>query len=115
MRDHGAVLEWVSLLVGALRAVFHRRRALVLENVLLRQQLAVALRTRRRSRVRWHDRIFWVMVQRLCADWRRHLELVQPETVLRWHRQGWRLFWWWRSRRPAVQRDDQDCRRRCGT
>ena len=41
------------------------------------------------------------MARRLCTDWRRHLVEVHPETVLRWHRQGWRLFWWWRSRRPA--------------
>jgi putative transposase len=101
MRDHGAVLEWVSLLVGALRAAFHRHRALVLENVLLRQQLAVALRPPRRPRVRWHDRFFWLVARRLVTDWRRHLVLVRPETVLGWHRQGWRLFWWWRSRRPT--------------
>ena len=74
---------------------------MLLENLLLRQQLVVALRTRRRARVVWHDRLFWVVVRRLCADWRRHLVLVQPETVLRWHRRGWRLLWWWRSRRPT--------------
>jgi putative transposase len=73
----------------------------VLENLLLRQQLAVALRTRRQPNVRWHDRLFWVVARRLVTDWRRHLVLVHPETVLRWHRQGWRLFWWWRSRRPT--------------
>lgn len=102
MRDHGAVSDWVSLLVGALRAVFRRHRGLVLENVLLRQQLAVALRTtRRRPHVRWHDRLFWVVVERLVTDRRRHLVLVHPETVLRWHRQGWRRCWWWRSRRPT--------------
>src|SRR5262249_39987427 len=42
----------------------------------------------------------WAVVCRACADWRRHLVLVRPETVLRWHRRGWRLYWWWRSRRP---------------
>ena len=46
--------------------------------MLLRQQLAVALRTRRRPRVRWHDRLFWVVARRLVTDWRRHLVLVQP-------------------------------------
>ena len=51
--------------------------------------------------MRWHDRLFWVVAQRLVTDWRRHLVLVQPETVLRWHRRGWRRFWWWRSRRPT--------------
>jgi hypothetical protein len=40
----------------------------------------------------------WLAGRRLCADWRRHLVLVTPETVVRWHRGGWRLFWRWRSR-----------------
>jgi hypothetical protein len=68
-----------------------RRQALVLETLFLRQQLDIALRARPRPRLRRRDRVFWVLVRRLCADWRRHLVLVRPETVLRWHRQGWRL------------------------
>jgi transposase InsO family protein len=95
------VFDWVPLLLGVLRASLRRRQALVLENLLLRQQLAVALRARPRSRLRRRDRVFWVVARRLCSDWRRHLVLVQPETVLRWHRCGWRLFWWWRSGRPT--------------
>jgi putative transposase len=95
------VLDWVSLLVGVVRTTLRGRRALLVENLLLRQQLAVALRPQRRPRVRWHDRLFWVVARRLWADWRRHLVVVQPETVLGWHRRGRRLFWWWRSRRPA--------------
>ena len=98
--DHHAVLDWVSLLVGVVLTALRGRRALLVENLLLRQQLAVALRPHRRPRLRWHDRLFWVVARRRCADWRRHLVLVQPETVLRWHRRGWRLYWWWRSRRP---------------
>src|SRR5262249_46428859 len=39
--------------------------------------------------------------RRPCADWRRHHVLVRPDTVLRWHRRGWRLYWWWRSGRPT--------------
>ena len=99
--DHRLVFTCVSLLTGVLCGALRDRRALLLENLLLRQQVAVALRTRRRPDVRWHDRLFWVVMQRLCADWRRHLVLVRPETVLRWHRRGWRVFWWWRSRRPT--------------
>jgi hypothetical protein len=59
------------------------RRVLLMENLLRRPQLAVALRTRRRPCVRWHDRLFWVVARRLVANWRRHLVLVEPETVLR--------------------------------
>jgi putative transposase len=90
--DHHAVLDWVSLLVGVVLTALRGRHALLAENLLLRQQLAVALRTRRRPRLRWHDRLFWVVARRPVTDWRRHLLLVQPETVLRWHRRGRQLF-----------------------
>jgi transposase InsO family protein len=96
-----AVLEWMRLLFGTLCLLFRSRHALLVENLLLRQQLAVALRARPRPRLRRRDRVVWVAAHRLCADWRRHLVLVQPETVIRWHRQGWRLYWWWRSGRPT--------------
>ncbi|CAA9246441.1 MAG: hypothetical protein AVDCRST_MAG77-1828 [uncultured Chloroflexi bacterium] len=71
---------WVSLLAGVLCGSLRGRSALLLENLLLRQQLAVALRARRRPRLRRGDRVFWMVARRLCADWRRHLVLVQPET-----------------------------------
>jgi hypothetical protein len=45
-----------------------------------------------------HDKLFWVLARRLVDDWRRHLVMVRPEAVVAWHRRGWRLFWWWRSR-----------------
>ena len=97
--------DWLSLILGMWLRSFQSRHALVVENLLLRQQLALVVRARRRPRLRQRDRLFWVGGRRLsadlCADWRRHLVLVRPETVLRWHRQGWRLFWWWRSRRPT--------------
>jgi len=100
MGDHHAVLNWLTLLVGIVLASLRSRRALVAENLLLRQQLLVAVRVRPHPRLRRRDRVFWVVARRLCAGWRRHLVLVRPETVLRWHRRGWRLYWWWRSGRP---------------
>jgi hypothetical protein len=93
-------LEWLWLLLSTLGALLRDRHALLVENLLLRQQLAVALRARPCPRLRRRDRLFWTLVCRVCAEWRRHLVLVRPETVLRWHRRGWRYFWWWRSRRP---------------
>jgi hypothetical protein len=95
------VFEWLSLAVGVLRALLRSRRDLALENLLLRQQLAVALRSQRRPRLRQRDRLFWALIQRFCADWRRHLVLVQPATVLRWHRKAWRLVWWWPAPPPG--------------
>src|SRR5215218_11353971 len=91
--------ECVLQLVDLLRAIVRRQADLIAENVLLRQQLAVLTRpTRRRHRPRARDKLFWLLARLLRRDWRRHLVLVTPETVVRWHRRGWRLFWWWRSR-----------------
>src|SRR5688572_2322953 len=97
-----AAMEWLVLVVGTLAACGRGRRAPVLENLVLRQQLAVLTRpTRRRPRLRPGDRLFWLVVRRLWRDWRQHLVVVQPDTVVRWHRRGWRLLWWWRSGRPT--------------
>jgi transposase InsO family protein len=100
------MLEYLLLLVALLRAVLCRHGDLVTENLLLRQQLAVLTRpTRKRPRLLKRDRIFWVVARALRCDWRHHLRLVQPETVIRWHRRGWQLFWRWRSRaRPGRPR-----------
>ena len=77
------------------------RHDLVLENLLLRHQLAVLTRPTRarpRARLRLSDKLVWVLARRLCVGWREHLRIVTPETVVRWHRQGWRLFWRCKSR-----------------
>jgi hypothetical protein len=93
------MLELVRLVLATLVAAARNRQGLVVGNLLLRQQLQVALGSRRHSRLRSRDKLFWLLVRRLNRNWRRHLFLVRPETVLRWHRQGWRLFWRWRSSR----------------
>ena len=96
--------ELLALLLAVLRAALRDRSDLLTENLLRRHQLAVLTRpTRRRPRLRTRDKRLWVLVRRLRRDWRRHLVLVRPETVVRWHRQAWRrqawrLFWRWRSR-----------------
>jgi hypothetical protein len=66
--DHHAVLGWVSLLVGVALTALRGRHALLVENLLLRQQFAVALRPHGRPRLRWHDRPFWVVARRLVTD-----------------------------------------------
>jgi hypothetical protein len=86
--------------VGHLVAgLFKSRRALVLENLALRQQLGVALRTNPHPRIRRRDRMLWVALSHLWAgSWRDHVVFVKPATVVGWHRNGWRLYWRWRSR-----------------
>jgi len=93
------------LLLASLRS----RRELALENVALRHQLEVLQRNAKRPRLRPSDRAFWAVLSRILPDWRRHLTIVQPDTVIRWHRAGWRLYWRWRSDpgrgRPKVSED----------
>jgi transposase InsO family protein len=91
------MLELLRLVLGTVRAACGGRHALLLENLVLRQQLAVLRRTKR-PRLEQRDKVFWVLVRWLTSEWRRHLVLVGPDTVVRWHRQGWRLFWRWKSR-----------------
>src|SRR3989441_7833684 len=85
------------------RALFQGRPQLALENLALRQQLAVLHRKSPRPRLHRADRAFWVSLAGVWDQWRSALILVKPETVLRWHRQGFRYFWRWRSRgRPCL-------------
>jgi putative transposase len=107
------MIECLLLLVALLRAAVRDRNDVVAENLLLRHQLAVLTRpTRKRPRLRTRDRLLWLLARLVRRDWRQHLVLVRPETVIRWHRQGWRLFWRWRSRgpigRPRVSAEVRD-------
>ena len=113
--DADAVLELLWLLFTTVQAAARSHQDLVLENLLLRHQLAVLTRpTRRRphARLRLWDKLLWILARRFCAGWRQHLSFVTPETVVRWHRQGWRLFWRWKSRsrggRPHLSHEVRD-------
>src|SRR6516165_438327 len=83
---------------GLLRGV-NTQRALVLENLALRHQLAVLQRSAPRPRLRPSDRLLWVLLSRLWPGWGEAIAIVQPETVLRWPRTGFTLGWTWQSRR----------------
>jgi hypothetical protein len=103
-------------MIGLLRlfsAFFLRSRAsLAAENLALRHQLGVLQRSARRPRLRQRDRIFWVWLSRLWSDWRSSLIMVQPQTIVRWHRQGFKLYWRWKSRprKPGRPRVDAEIR-----
>ena len=84
-----------------LRTLLRDRAELAMENLALRQQLAILEQTAKRPQLRKRDRIFWVWLSRLWAGWRTALVIVQPDTVVRWHRQGFKLYWRWKSRREA--------------
>ena len=90
--------------------IFAYRAALHTEILALRQQVAVLKRKRPRPSLRKADRVFWVILSCLWPGWRHALVIVRPETVIGWHRKGFRLFWTWKSRRrkpgrPPVSRE----------
>ena len=74
----------------------------------LRQQVYVLQRSVKRPHLKPRDRIFWVWLARVWNNWRSCLMIVQPDTVIRWHRQGFRLFWRWRSTRRKFGRPRLD-------
>jgi hypothetical protein len=97
-------MSLVLALLGALRAALRTRVDLTLENLALRQQLAMLRRRSKRPQFGRLDRAFWVWLSNRWALWREALHLVRPETVIRWHRQGFRAFWTWKSGRGRTGR-----------
>jgi len=96
-----------TALLGALKS----RRDLVLENLALRHQLAVLANSERRPRFRPADRLVWTSLRRLWNGWEGSLFLVQPATVVRWHRERFRRYWRRKSRRqPGRPRIDPELR-----
>ena len=81
------------LLFGALVRVFRSREHLVLENLVLRQELAVLKRRHPRPSLGTFDRLFWIFARRVWSGWKQSLIMVTPETVVRWHRAGFRSYW----------------------
>ncbi len=110
------MVRWLRILIGTLRAAVRTHRELAVENLALRQQLAVWKVRRPRPRLTVMDRIFWVVLSRFWKSWRSSLQVVRPETVVGWHRQGFRRYWAWKSRRrcgrPGIGTELRDLIRR---
>ena len=97
------------------RCLVVTRHRLALESAALRQQLAVYKRKHPRPRLQRLDRLFWVALRRFWSGWSDALIIVQPKTVVSWHRAGFRLFWRWRSRqsgRPKINKEVRELIRR---
>jgi transposase InsO family protein len=97
----------------AVRAALLPRAHFVAENLALRQQLAVLHRQRPRAQITAGDRAFWVALRRVWSRWADALVIVKPETVVRWHRLGFAVYWGRKSRprrqgRPAASREIRD-------
>ena len=103
----------LRLFLRSLPLLFRSRRELVLENLLLRQQLTVLKARHPKPRFHPADKLFWSLALRLWSGWKQALVLVTPETVVRWHRAGFRLYWSWLSRhrtRPGRTRISKELR-----
>ncbi|MDP9311670.1 MAG: integrase core domain-containing protein [Chloroflexota bacterium] len=90
-----------SLVLGSLTDLARTRPQLIAENALLRQQLIVLNRSVKRPRLTTTDRSLLVLLASGVRMWKDALLIVQPDTLLRWHRQGFRLFWRRKSRSGA--------------
>jgi putative transposase len=105
-------------LAVALHSLTKTRAVLQMENFALRHQLSVLRRSApKRPRLNATDGLLWIGMSRLCADWRSWLIIVQPETVISWHRKLFRAFWTWKVRhgkagRPGVPKDTRELIRR---
>ena len=101
-------------LLRVLSSLFKTSVELRLENLALRHQLGVLHRSApKRLKLRPADRILWVWLHRVWADWKSALLIVQPETVIAWHRKSFRLYWTWKVRRgkpgrPALAQEIRD-------
>jgi putative transposase len=99
-----------------LRPLILPRLTLAAENLALRQQLAVLNRITKRPQLCKQDRLFWVILSKLWKNWREVLLIVKPQTVVKWHRQGFRLYWRWKSKapigRPKINKEIRELIRR---
>jgi hypothetical protein len=81
------------------RDCFRTRASLQLEVLAVRHQLNVLRRSVKRAKLTAADRLLWARLSRFWTGWRSALVLVKPETVIDWHRKGFRLLWTWKVRR----------------
>ena len=100
------MLQIILSFLVAIRVFFRSRSDTALEVLTLRQQVAVLKRKRPRPKLNCWDRLFWTALRQYWSRWMDVLVLVKPETVVGWHRAGFRLYWRWRSRprggRPKI-------------
>jgi transposase InsO family protein len=98
IRAHAPI---ILALLATVRVFFRSRNDTALEILALRQQIVVLKRKRPRPRLNQFDRLFWIILRCVWPRWTEVLLAVKPETVVGWHRAGFRLFWKWQSRACA--------------
>ena len=86
-------LKLTTIFLRCIPAFFRGRSRQAIVELALRQQLATFAEKGRRPRISPADRGFWVFLSKVLLEWKEILVIVQPETVVRWHRKGFRLYW----------------------
>ena len=84
---------------------------LVIENLAMRQQLAIMKQSIKQPKLRNRDRLFWVILSLLCQRWRDFLIIVKPATVIRWNKKGFNLFWKFKSKLKGRSKIDPEIRK----
>src|SRR5437899_3870722 len=112
MKQERVMLEFLFSVLAALRVFFRSRSDTALEVLALRQQVAVLKRKRPRPKLNCLYRLFWTALHHYWSRWSEVLVIVKPDTVVGWHRAGFRLYWRWRSRprggRPKISSEIRD-------
>src|SRR5215467_9113665 len=109
-----AVLNLILMLLNSLLTALRSQAVMQAEIIALRHQLTVLQRNQpKRLALNRADRFLWVWLSRLWSGWRYSLIIVKPETIIGWHRQGFRWYWTWkirhgRSGRPRVPKETRD-------
>jgi len=98
----------ILLLLSTLFSLFRSRSSLALENLALRHQLGVLKGSVNRPHLVKKDRVLWILLSRIWHGWRDGIVIAKPDTIVRWHRRGFRIFWTWKNRkrrqgRPPVE------------
>lgn len=110
------LLKLATIALRCVPAFFRSRSKQAIVELALRQQLATFAEKGRRPWINPSDRGFWVLLQRVCSEWKEILITVQPDTVTRWHRKGFRLYWRSNSKpgpgRPPIPAEVQTLIRR---
>jgi putative transposase len=91
----------IKSLITFLLNLFKSRAQLQLENLFLKKQLEILSRSNKRSIIKRSDRIFFSLSKRMLNNWKENLVIVKPETVIKWHKQGFKLFWKIKSKRSG--------------
>ena len=101
---NGEIEILLKLLFSIVVSLLKNHSDLAMENLALRQQLSIYHHSNKRPKIRLRDRLFWIFLSRYWKNWKDAVIIVKPETVIGWHRKGFKLFWTWRSRKRGPGR-----------